>query len=330
MARALVTGGAGFIGSHLVDALLERGDDVRVLDNFSTGDRRNLLHVAQDIEIVEGDLRSFERVLTAVQGCDVVFHQAALPSVPRSIQDPLSSSEVNVTGTLNVLLAARDAQVRRVVYASSSSVYGSTAPTCVKTEDLPVAPLSPYGVAKYAGEAYCSSFYEVYGLETVSLRYFNVFGPRQSPISEYAAVIPNFFGAAFLDEPPVVYGDGKQSRDFTYVGNAVAANIAAATAPAAAGQVFNVACGETHSVNSLISHIARLVGKPLVALHKPARVGEIRMSLADISKARRLLGYEPTVLLEDGLRRAHAFFLEDANTLLPEIRERRRWLSLAR
>ena len=231
MSRVLVTGGAGFIGSHLVDALLARGDDVRVLDNFSTGDRRNLLHVAQHIEIVEGDLRSFERVLTAVQGCEVVFHQAALPSVPRSIQDPLSSSEVNVTGTLNVLLAARDAGVRRVVYASSSSVYGSTAPTEVKTEDMPVAPLSPYGVAKFAGEAYCSSFHEVYGLETVSLRYFNVFGPRQSPISEYAAVIPNFFAAAFMNERPVVYGDGEQSRDFTYVDNVVAANLAAASAP---------------------------------------------------------------------------------------------------
>src|SRR3954467_14820574 len=261
MSRVLVTGGAGFIGSHLVDALLERGDDVRVLDNFSTGDRRNLLHVAQHIEIVEGDLRSFERVLTAVQGCEVVFHQAALPSVPRSIQDPLSSSEVNVTGTLNVLLAARDAGVRRVVYASSSSVYGSTAPREVKREDMPVAPLSPYGVAKFAGEAYCSSFHEVYGLETVSLRYFNVFGPRQSPISEYAAVIPNFFAAAFLAERPVVYGDGEQSRDFTYVDNVVSANLAAASALAAAGQVFNVACGATHSVNSLISHIARLVGR---------------------------------------------------------------------
>src|SRR3954453_22748442 len=286
MSKVLVTGGAGFIGSHLVDALLERGDDVRVLDNFSTGDRRNLLHVAQHIEIVEGDLRSFERVFTAVQGCEVVFHEAALPSVPRSVQDPLSSSEVNVTGTLNVLLAARDGGVRRVVYASSSSVYGSTAPAEVKREDMPVAPLSPYGVAKFAGEAYCTSFYEVYGLETVSLRYFNVFGPRQSPISEYAAVIPNFFAAAFMNERPIVYGDGEQSRDFTYVDNVVSANLAAASAGGAAGQVFNVACGETHSVNSLITHIARLVGRPLEAIHEVPRVGEVRMSLAGIDKAR--------------------------------------------
>src|SRR4051812_37862031 len=295
MSRVLVTGGAGFIGSHLVDALLERGDDVRVLDNFSTGDRRNLLHVAQEIEIIEGDLRSFERVLTAIQGCEVVFHQAALPSVPRSIQDPLSSSEVNVTGTLNVLLAARDVGVRRVVYASSSSVYGSASPTDIKTEDLRVAPLSPYGVAKYAGEAYCSSFFEVYGLETVSLRYFNVFGPRQSPVSEYAAVIPNFFAAALLNERPIVYGDGEQSRDFTYVDNVVSANLAASAAPGAAGEVFNVACGETHSVNSLISHIARLVGRPLEAIHELARVGEVRMSLAGIDKARSLLGYDPAI-----------------------------------
>jgi UDP-N-acetylglucosamine/UDP-N-acetyl-alpha-D-glucosaminouronate 4-epimerase len=329
MARVLVTGGAGFIGSHLVDALLARGDDVRVLDNFSTGDRRNLLHVAQHIEIVEGDLRSFERVLTAVRGCEIVFHEAALPSVPRSIQDPLSSSEVNVTGTLNVLLAARDAGVRRVVYASSSSVYGSTAPAEVKREDLPVAPLSPYGVAKFAGEAYCSSFHQVYGLETVSLRYFNVFGPRQSAISEYAAVIPNFFAAAFLEEPPVVYGDGQQSRDFTYVDNVVVANIAAAAAPGAAGEVFNVACGQTHSINTLLGHVARLVGRPLQPRYEPARPGEIRRSLADIEKARRLLGYAPDTRFEEGLERFHAHFSDDA-TLLPEIRERRRWLSLAR
>src|SRR3954470_1716317 len=297
MSKVLVTGGAGFIGSHLVDALLERGDEVRVLDNFSTGDRRNLLHVAQHIEIVEGDLRSFERVLTAVQGCDLVFHEAALPSVPRSVQDPLSSSEVNVTGTLNVLLAARDAGVRRVIYASSSSVYGSTAPTAVKSEDLPVAPLSPYGVAKFAGEAYCKSFHEVYGLETVALRYFNVFGPRQSPISEYAAVIPNFFAAAFMNERPVVYGDGEQSRDFTYVDNVVSANLAASSAPGAAGEVFNVACGEARSINSLLTHIASLVGRPLEPTHQTARVGEVRMSLADIEKARTLLQYEPAIRL---------------------------------
>jgi nucleoside-diphosphate-sugar epimerase len=327
--KVLVTGGAGFIGSHLVDALLARGDDVRVLDNFSTGDRRNLLHVAAHIEIVEGDLRSFERVLTAVRGCEVVFHQAALPSVPRSIQDPLSSSEVNVTGTLNVLLAARDEGVRRVVYASSSSVYGSVADGSAKTEDLQVAPLSPYGVAKHAGEAYCSSFHSVYGLETVSLRYFNVFGPRQSPISEYAAVIPNFFAAALLDERPVIYGDGEQSRDFTFIDNVVGANIAAAHAQQSRGGVFNIACGETHSINALLAAVARIAGRALDPIFAPERPGEVRMSRADIEAARTKLGYEPVVLLDRGLELCYEHFRRDP-TLLSEIRERRRWISLAR
>jgi nucleoside-diphosphate-sugar epimerase len=300
-----------------------------VLDNFSTGDRRNLLHVAAHIEIVEGDLRSFERVLTAVRGCEVVFHQAALPSVPRSIQDPLSSSEVNVTGTLNVLLAARDEGVRRVVYASSSSVYGSVAAGSAKTEDLPVAPLSPYGVAKYAGEAYCASFHSVYGLETVSLRYFNVFGPRQSPISEYAAVIPNFFAAALLDERPVIYGDGEQSRDFTFIDNVVGANIAAAHAQQAGGGVFNIACGETHSINALLAAVARIAGRALDPIFAPERLGEVRTSRADIEAARTRLGYEPVVLLDRGLELCYEHFRREP-TLLSEIRERRRWISLAR
>jgi UDP-glucose 4-epimerase len=327
MAKCLVTGGAGFIGSHLVDALLAENHEVRVLDNFSTGDRRNLLHVAGDIEIVEGDLRSFERALAAVNGCELVFHQAALPSVPRSVQDPLTSSEVNVTGTLNLLLAARDAGVRRVVYASSSSVYGAASGEA-RREDLPVEPLSPYGVSKYAGEAYCRSFFEVYGLETASLRYFNVFGPRQNPISEYAAVIPSFFAAALMDEEATIYGDGRQSRDFTYVGNVVAANLKAASTKDAAGQVFNVGSGTSRSVNDLLSAIADTAGCEIRSTHLPPRPGEVFASRADIGKARRVLGYEPGIDLEKGLATCHEYFAGDP-TLIPQIHERRQWIALA-
>jgi UDP-glucose 4-epimerase len=324
MSRCLVTGGGGFIGSHLVDALVSAGHDVRVLDNFSTGDRRNLLHLRGDVEILEGELRSFERVMAAVRDCELVFHQAALPSVPRSIQDPLTTSDVNVTGTLNVLLAARDVGVRRVVYASSSSVYGS-APSPVKHEGLQVMPLSPYGVSKYAAEAYCLSFFQAYGIETVSLRYFNVFGPRQSPTSEYAAAIPSFIGSALMDECPTVYGDGKQSRDFTYIQNVVDANLRAADASEAAGQVFNVACGESHTVNAVIQHVGALANRPLLPQHLPPRVGEVRDSLADISKAEAILGYQPSVNLKEGLSRTYEWFLAD-DSLVPRIHERRQWL----
>src|SRR3954454_14031277 len=232
--RVLVTGGGGFIGSHLAQRLLERGDEVRILDSFATGRRANLTHLP-DVEVVEGDVQSFERAHHAVRGCDAVLHQAALPSVPRSIQDPLTTSAVNVTGTLNVLLAARDARVGRVVYASSSSVYGGVAADR-KREDLPVAPLSPYGVSKYAGEANCRAFTEVYGLETVALRYFNVFSPRQNPVSEYAAVVPNFIAASLLGEPATIHGDGLQSRDFTFIDNVVSANLLAADAEGVVGE----------------------------------------------------------------------------------------------
>jgi len=324
--RVLVTGGGGFIGSHLVDALLEAGHEVRVLDNFATGDRRNLLHVAGDVEIVEGDLRSFERTLRATRGCEVVFHQAALPSVPRSVQDPLTSSSVNVTGTLNVLLSARDTGARRVVFASSSSVYGGT-PAEVKREDLPVAPLSPYGVSKYSGEAYCVSFANVYGLETVALRYFNVFGPRQSPISEYAAVIPAFFSSALLGEEPTIYGDGLQCRDFTYVENVVQANLLAAEADGVSGEVFNVGCGSRISVLQLLDAIAEIAaGEPIAARHAEARPGDVRVAIADISKAEERLGYTPAVDLAQGLARVHEYFLSN-DTLLPQVHERRQWLA---
>jgi nucleoside-diphosphate-sugar epimerase len=321
--RALVTGGGGFIGSHIVDALLREGYEVRVLDNFATGDRRNLLHVAGDVEIVEGDMRSFERAATAMQNVQLVFHQAALPSVPRSVADPLTTSEVNVTGTLNVLLAARDAGVERVVYASSSSVYGSVEAER-KHEDLPIAPMSPYAVAKYAGEANCRAFWKVYGLEAVAIRYFNVFGPRQSPVSEYAAVIPNFIVAALLGEQPTIHGDGLQSRDFTYIDNVVQANLLAASTPGVAGEVFNVAMGETHSLLDLLRAIESIAGVDLNPLHVDGRAGDVRMSLADTTKAREKLGYEPTIGFTEGLQRTFDALSGD-ESVLPKIHDARRW-----
>lgn len=301
MARALVTGGAGFIGSNLVRALLERGDDVRVLDNFSTGNRANLEGL--DIEIVEGELRSYERVHNAVRGRDVVYHLGALGSVPRSVQDPLTSSAVNVEGTLNVLLAARDEGVRRVVYASSSSVYGSKRELPVD-ESLPPDPISPYGVAKLAAERYCVSFSRVYeSFESVVLRYFNVFGPRQSPFSQYAAMVPLFVTAIAAGQPVTVYGDGEQSRDFTYVANVVDATMRAADAAGANGRIFNVAAGSPATVNTVAETIGRIVDKPVERVFAPPRPGDIRDSWADVTAAREVLGFEPSVDLEEGLRR---------------------------
>jgi UDP-N-acetylglucosamine/UDP-N-acetyl-alpha-D-glucosaminouronate 4-epimerase len=301
VALVLVTGGAGFIGSNLVRALLERGDEVRVLDNFSTGDRENLEGL--DIEIVEGELRSYERVHNAVRGVEVVYHLGALGSVPRSVQDPLTSSAVNVEGTLNVLLAARDENVRRVVFSSSTSVYGSTRqlPT---GEDAPPDPISPYGVAKLAAERYCISFSRVYeSFESVVLRYFNVFGPRQSPFSQYAAVVPRFVTAIEAGEPVEIHGDGEQSRDFTYVGNVVDATIRAGEASGASGEIFNVAAGLPASVNTIADTIGEILGKPVERRHVPRRAGDIRDSWADLTKSRRILGYEPAVDLREGLRR---------------------------
>jgi len=300
MTRVLVTGGAGFIGSNLVRALVERGDSVRVLDNFSTGNRGNLVEL--DVEVIEGELRSYERVHNAVRGVEVVFHLGALGSVPRSVQDPLTSGAVNVEGTLNVLLAARDEGVRRVVYSSSSSIYGS-AGDLPRTEPMAPDPISPYGVAKLAAERYCVSFSRVYeSFESVVLRYFNVFGPRQSPFSQYAAVVPRFISAIAAGEPITIEGDGEQSRDFTYVSNVVEATIAAAEAPGTSGRIFNVASGSPASVNQVADAIGRILGKPVERRQAPPRAGDIRDSWADVSAAREALGYETTVGLEEGLR----------------------------
>lgn len=303
--RSLVTGGAGFIGSNLARALVARGDEVRVLDDLSTGRESNLEGV--DCEFVRGDLRDAAAVDGAVAGCGRVFHLGALPSVPRSIADPVRSNEVNVLGTLNVLEASRRHGVARVVFASSSSIYGDQ-PVAVKSEDLPPRPLSPYAVSKLAAEKYCQVFHGVYGLETVCLRYFNVFGPRQDPGSPYAAVVPIFTQRILDGLPPLVNGDGCQSRDFTFVENVIDGNIRAAEAPGAAGLVMNVACGGSISVNTLASEISRLLGREdLAPVHAPARTGDVRDSRADIGLARRVLGYEPSVTFQEGLRRTVMF-----------------------
>jgi UDP-glucose 4-epimerase len=307
MAHVLVTGGAGFIGSHLVEALLRRGDWVRVFDNFSTGRYDNLAHIRDDIEIIDGDLRDEAAVRRAVTGVEVVFHQAALASVQRSVDDPVTTNAVNVTGTLHVLMASRDAGVRRVVFASSSSVYGDT-PTLPKVETQAPQPLSPYAVSKLAGEQYCMAFSVVYGLPAIALRYFNVFGPRQDPHSEYAAVIPRFMARMVRDIPPIIYGDGLQSRDFTYIENVVSANLFAADAPADCSGVFNVGAGDRTSLLDLVAQINRLLGSNLAPDHHPPRPGDVRHSLASIDAIRETLGYAPHVSLTEGLARTLAWF----------------------
>jgi len=273
-----------------------------VLDNFSTGFRGNLKELHGTFELLEGDLRSYERVHNAVRGCEVVLHQGALPSVPRSVQDPLTSSEINVGGTLNVLLTARDEGVRRVVVASSSSVYGDT-PGLPRVETMAARPLAPYAVSKLAAEQYALSFQLVYGLETVALRYFNVFGPRQDPSSHYSAVIPKFIVALQRGEAPVIYGDGEQSRDFTFIDDVIQANLLAIDAPGAAGFAFNVACGRQRSLNDLVVTLNALLGSQIDAIYEDPRPGDVQHSLADISLARKQLGYEPAVEFEDGLLR---------------------------
>jgi len=309
VARYLVTGGAGFIGSNLVEALLARGASVRVLDDFSTGKRENLASLEGDLEVVEGDVRDYRAVRRAVEGVEAIFHEAALPSVARSIDDPVGSNDVNVRGTLQVILAARAAGVRRVVYASSSSVYGD-APNLPKAETMAPSPLSPYAVQKLAGELYARIALGLFGVEVLSLRYFNVFGPRQDPEGEYAAVIPRFALAALSGKSPTIFGDGRQSRDFTYVANVVEANLRALEAPReAVGEVFNVGSGERHTLLDLVRALGKIAGRPeFAARHGPARAGDVRHSQASIEKARAILGYEPRVSFEEGLERTLAWF----------------------
>jgi nucleoside-diphosphate-sugar epimerase len=301
MAVCLVTGGAGFIGSHLAEALAAAGHAVRVLDNFSTGNRDNLAEIADRVRVVNGDVTDPAAVARAVRGAELVFHQAALASVPRSVADPLATHAACATGTLNVLVAARDAGVRRVVYAASSSAYGDSE-RLPKHEDDPTRPKSPYAVAKLAGEQYCATFTGVYGLETVRLRYFNVFGPRQSPDSAYAAVVPLFIRALTTGQSPLVHGDGEQSRDFTYVADVVQANLRTAVAPGVAGRLYNVACGRRTSLNQLLRHINSLLGTTIPATYGPPRPGDVRHSQADIGRARAELGYRPTTDVLSGLR----------------------------
>jgi UDP-glucose 4-epimerase len=300
MPRYLITGGAGFIGSHLTEALIQQGAPVRILDNFSTGRRENIVHLLDRIELTEGDIRDLDTVRRAMQGMDFVLHQAALPSVSRSVLDPATTHEVNATGTLNVLIAALEAKMKRVVFASSSSVYGNS-PTLPKREDMPTEPISPYAVSKLAGESYCRAFTHVYGLETACLRYFNVFGPRQDPNSEYAAAIPRFVTLMLKGERPTIYGDGLQSRDFTYVANAVRANLLACQAEQAAGGVFNVACGEQHTLLKVIDTLNHILGRNLRPAFAAPRPGDIRDSLASIARASQILGYRPETNLKAGL-----------------------------
>jgi len=309
MSNVLVTGGAGFIGSNLTEALLQRGHFVRVLDDFSTGKRENLIFDKKfpSLEIVEGDIREFSTCQKAVKGIEYVFHQAALPSVQRSIEDPETSNAVNVGGTLNILLAAKETGVKRVIYASSSSVYGDT-PALPKHEEMPSNPLSPYALQKYIGEQYCRLFYQLYGLDTISLRYFNIFGPKQDPNSLYSAVIPKFIDALLQGRPPIIFGDGEQSRDFTYIENVVQANLLAMSAEHLHGEAINIACGKRISLNQLLNVLKEILGSKLSPIYQEPRKGDVKHSLADICKGKEILNYEPTVGIEIGLEKTVEFF----------------------
>jgi len=309
MARFLVSGGAGFIGSHLVHRLVADGEEVRVLDDLSTGHRSNLEAVADDVEIIEASFVELDVCRRAVEGVDFVLHQGALPSVPKSIEQPRETHHANVTGTLNMLLAARDAGVKRFVYAASSSAYGDT-PTLPKVETMPGRPKSPYAIQKYTGELYCRTFFETYGVETVALRYFNIFGPRQDPNSPYSAVIPRFVTACREGRAPTIFGDGTTSRDFTFIDNVVEANLRACRAPSAcAGNVYNVACGQRIDLTTLAETIRREVGSGRPPEYAPERAGDVKHSLADIGRAREDLGYEPVVTFDEGVRRTVAWYL---------------------
>lgn len=311
MSLCLVTGGAGFIGSHIVRRLLADNHEVRVLDNFSTGHRRNLAEVEQRIEIVEGDICDPEAARRATRGATAVFHLAARASVPRSVEFPFEANEVNVTGTLGMLLAARDAGARRFIYSASSAAYGET-PTLPKIESMSPQPVSPYAVSKLAGEYYCSCFARVYGMETISLRYFNVFGPRQDPNSQYAAAIPAFVTRMIRGQRPIIFGDGEQSRDFCYIDNVVSANLLSLSAEKLAGQTVNVACGQRVTLNRIIELINELLGADIQPDYQPPRAGDVKHSLADVAAARDVIGYQPLVLFEEGLRRSIDWYRQSA------------------
>jgi UDP-N-acetylglucosamine/UDP-N-acetyl-alpha-D-glucosaminouronate 4-epimerase len=310
MKTYLVTGGAGFIGSHLAEELVRRGEKVRVLDSFITGKRENLAPFRSFIELIEGDIRDLDTCRRALRGVDYVLHQAALTSVPRSISDPLLNHDVNINGTVNILLASNEAKVKRFVFASSAAVYGGSQASPLK-EGTEGVPLSPYALSKIAGEMYCQLFYQLYGLETVCLRYFNVFGPRQDPFSAYASVIPLFISKILSEERPQIFGDGEQSRDFVFVTDAVEANLRAVEAPdEAIGEVFNVACGERTTINTLVREISELTSVPVMPLYTDPRPGDILHSFADIGKARNVLRFEPQVGLRLGLRKTTQWYRE--------------------
>jgi len=314
MSLYLVTGGAGFIGSHLAEALVGRGERVRVVDSLVTGNRRNLVHLP-GIQFIEGDLADFDVACRSVEGVDFVLHQAAIPSVPRSVKAPVASHRANVDASLNVLVAARDAGVRRLVYAGSSSAYGD-APTLPKVETMPAAPLSPYALQKFVAEQYCQLFTRLYGLETVSIRYFNVFGPRQDPSSAYSGVISLFIRALYEERQPTIHGDGEQTRDFTYVANVVDGVLRACHAPDASGEVVNVATGGRVSLNQLFRAVRDLMGGTMEPVYADVRRGDVRDSQADIQKASRLLGYEPIVSFEAGLAMTVEWYRNNQNVMV--------------
>jgi nucleoside-diphosphate-sugar epimerase len=305
--KILVTGGAGFIGSNIVLRLVEKGHAVRVLDNFATGQRDNLAEHLDSIELIEGDIRDFWTVVKATKGIECIIHEAALPSVPRSIDNPLTTTEVNINGTLNLLEAARFNEVRKFIYASSSSVYGDSPEKC-KNEELKPRPKSPYAITKLAAEEYCLIFNQLYGLETVALRYFNVFGPQQNPNSQYSAVIPKFIVKMINNQPPTINGDGATSRDFTFVENVVNATLLAVEKKAAVGHVINIACNQAYTINDLVDFLNRILNKNIKPIKVPEIRGEVKRSLADISRARELLGYAPVVDFKEGLKRTVAWF----------------------
>jgi len=311
MSKFLVTGGAGFIGSHIVDALVRDGNKVRILDDFSSGKRENISSVMNKIKLIEGDIRDKAVVKNAVSGVDYVFHEAALRSVPKSMGLPHLYNDVNITGTLNILEAARDAKVKRVVFASSSSIYGETEKLPEREDSYPLL-ISPYALSKLAGEYYCRIFSLMFGIEAVSLRYFNVFGPRQSLENEYAVVIPKFITCILKDEQPPIHGDGKQTRDFTYVENVVQANLKAVTAKGAVAEVFNVACGKAYSVLDIVTYVNKILKKSIKPKLGPIRPGDVKDTLADISKAKRILGFDPKIGFEEGLQKTVDYFRKTA------------------